>query len=113
MLESLKTLVNAFKEGALEAGAKAYLNQKIERFGTVSDLRIDPRAKTILLEASLRGESSPVSVKMLDYELVSAADAAYLVFGRFEASREWIAGVLNEFVAGQRMALPPSVIKLL
>jgi hypothetical protein len=113
MFDSLKNIVHAVKEGAVEAAAKVYVNQKIQNFGTVTNLQIDSRAKTILLETSLKGEAAPVFVKVLNYEVVSAADSTYLVCGRFEASREWITAVLNEYVAGERIPVPANVQRLL
>lgn len=113
MLESLKNIVTGFKEGAVEAGAKAYINRKIQSFGTVTNLQIDSQGKTIALEASLKGEAAPVFVKVVNYEVVSAPGATYLVFARFEASREWLTALLNEYVAGQRLPVPASLLQLL
>ncbi len=113
MFDSLKSIVSAFKAGVVEAGAKSYINQKIQGFGEVTSLQIDPNAKTIFLEASLKGESSPVVVKVLQYEVISSPDGAYLVLKRFETSREWITAVLNQYVTEQRLPLPASVQKLL
>ncbi len=113
MLESLKSIVSAFKAGAVEAGAKAYINQKIQNFGEVTSLQIDPLAKTILLEASLKGETTPVLVKVIQYEVISTPEAAHLVLKRFDASREWIGAVLNEYVAGQKFTIPASIQKVL
>src|SRR5512140_1798702 len=113
MFDSLKSIVSALKEGAVDAGAKAYINQKIQGIGEVTNLQIDPRTKTILLEASLKGEVSPVVVKVLQYEIGSAPEAAYVVVKQFDASREWIRAVLNQYVAGQKLPIPGSVRNLL
>jgi len=113
MFESLKSIVTAFKESAVDAGTKAYLNQKIQSFGKVTNLQIDSQGKTIVLEASLKGEAAPVFVKVVNYEVVSAPGATYLVFGRFDASREWLTALLNEYVAGQRLPVPASLLQFL
>ena len=113
MFDSLKNIVLAFKEGAVEAGAKAFINRKIESFGEVTHLQIDPRGKIILLQATLKGETSPVVVKVLRYEVISAPEATYLQLGEFDASREWITAVLNQYVTGLRLPVPASVQALL
>ncbi len=113
MFESLKNIVLAFKEGAVEAGAKAFINRKIQSFGEVTHLQIDARAKTILLQAMLKGEASAVVVKVLRYEIISAPEATYLQLGAFEASREWISAVLNQYVTGLRLPVPASVLAVL
>ena len=113
MFESLKKAVTAAKEGALEAAAKAYINQKIQNFGTVSDLDIDSRARSIRIEVALKGEAAPVTVTVPDYEVSSSSGAAYVIPKKFEASREWISAVLNEYIAGQRWPIPAALKSLL
>ncbi len=109
MFESLKTIVSAVKEAAVQTGAKAYINQKIQAFGSVTDLKIDPRLKTIFIEAALKGEVSPIAVTVSNYELSTAPGVAYIVPRRFEASREWLAAALNQYVAGKRFQIPASL----
>ncbi len=113
MFESLKGIVSALKEGAVEAGAKAYLNEKIQAFGTITNLQLDPRRKTIACEISLKGEPLPVSVKVGAYEITCAGGTTYITLRQFEASREWIAAVLNQYVAGQPLQVPSAVAGVL
>jgi hypothetical protein len=113
MFESLKSAFNSVKEGALEAGAKSYINQKIQKFGSVTSLEINSRQRTIGIEAALKGEGSPIQVKVGSYEVIQDGDASYIILRGFEASREWIAAVLNEYVAGQRFPIPSGLNKVL
>lgn len=113
MFDSLKSIVSALKEGAVDAAARNYLNKQIQSFGEVTSLQIDSRAKTIALEASLKGESSPVSVRVTQYEVLSTSEAVYLVLKQFEASRPWIGTVLNQYVAGQKLPIPTALRNLL
>ncbi len=106
MFESLKSIITGVKEGVLEAGAKTYLNGKIQNFGTITNLQIEPRLKRIAVEVSLKGEAVPVTVSVTSYEVVSAAEASFLIPKHFEASREWLASALNEYVANRRFELP-------
>ncbi len=113
MFDSLKGIVSALKEGMVEAGARAYLNEKVQAFATITDFKLDPSSKTIWCEVSLKGEAMPVTVKVGSYEISSVGDKAYVTLSQFEASREWIATVLNQYVAGQRLHLPSGVAGVL
>ncbi len=113
MLKSLKNVLVSLKEGAVEAGAKAWINQQIQNFGTVTNLVINSRQKTIFIEAALKGEPGPIKVNISDYELVQTAKATYIVLKRIEASREWVSAVLQEYVAGQRLQVPASLKSVL
>jgi len=112
-MESLKNALTAVKEGAVEAAAKTYLNQKIQKFGTITHLEIDSKEKTILLEAALKGEPGPVTVRIRNYRVTTIEAVNYLAADRFEASREWVAAVLNEFVAGRPFQIPAALAAVL
>lgn len=113
MFDSLKGIISALKEGVVEAGAKAYLNEKIQAFGTITNFKLDPGLKNILCEVSLRGEAAPVTVKVGSYEIDCVGDKTYITLRQFEASREWIATVLNQYVAGYRLQLPSGIAGVL
>jgi len=113
MLDSLKRAFTAVKQGAVEAGAKSYLNQKIQKFGNVKELQIDPGQRVIAIEAELKGEVSPIQIRVGNYELSGSGDASFITLHRFEASREWLQTVLNDYVAGRPWKIPANVRNLL
>lgn len=113
MFGAFKQVFTSVKAGAVEAGAKAYLNGKIQDFGRVTNLQIDTAQKTLLIEAELKGESSPVQVRVGQYELSGDGENSFVVARGFEASREWLATVLNSYVANRPFRIPGAVRNLL
>jgi hypothetical protein len=109
MLDSFKKALTAVKEGALEAGARAYLNREFEKYGAVTNLRIDSQRRTIVIEAALKGESSPLEVSVGGYELQDDRGSCLIILRDFAASRGWVAAILNEFVAGRPLRIPASL----
>jgi hypothetical protein len=113
MLGSLKKAFTAVKESAVEAGAKSYLNGKIQKFGTITNLQIDPGQRRFLIEAELKGETSPVQVSVGSYEVSESGGHSFVIARDFDSSREWLATALNEYVAGRPLRIPPTVRRVL
>ncbi len=106
MFEPLSQAMGAAKDRLVENAARVMINRKIEKFGSVTRFEIDSSAKTICLQAELKGEACPVSVKLLSYEITEQGGELFLSAPRIEASREWLQEVLNEYAAGRRFRLP-------
>ena len=113
MFGSISKVLNSVKNGAVEAGAKAYLNQKIGNFGSVTKFQLDPRERTLLVEVELKGESSPISVRVGSYELIDNQGTTCIAFHDVQASREWIGLAVEQYVAGRRFPIPDSLRKML
>jgi hypothetical protein len=97
------------KEKALEAAARAFLNDKMGTFGTVRALSIDSRSKTIRVEVDLKGEPTPISVVVEAYELSQQGEDHFIAIQRASASREWITGAINQYLIGRRFKVPKAV----
>lgn len=97
------------RDTAVEAGAAAWINQKIERFGALTDLRIHSEARSVFLQVQLRGESDPLTIRILGYRFQREGDKDFLVMIRAETSREWVTEVLAEFVLYKRFEVPAAV----
>jgi hypothetical protein len=109
MLSAFKNALAAVKDGALEAAAKVYANDKIKNFGCVTNLRIDTGQKKIFIEAALQGEASLISVTIGNYDLTQSAEGSYIALGEISSSREWVGTALNEYLAGKKLRIPPAL----
>jgi len=112
----LRTIANCFREvkdTAMETMAKTFLNQEFQRFGALTKLEIDSRAKTMSGELALKGETAPIAVIIGRYELVQENGVTSLSVQGVTCSREWIGIVLNEYLAGRKIRVPGAVEKLL
>src|SRR5438105_11073973 len=57
------TMLRNLKDKAAEVVLKAFLNTKIQAYGSLKSLQIDSKAKMLRLELDLLGETSPVTVE--------------------------------------------------
>jgi hypothetical protein len=106
MFDSLADGLTAYKAGALEATAKALINQKIEKFGAVTRLQIDSKRKTVLAELALKGEAAPIQFDVDAYEVTEQDGECYLTIRKIRASREWLDALLQEVVIGRPWKIP-------
>lgn len=113
MFDSFGDAVSALKLKAYEAAAKAYINQRIENYGSVSSLTLDPVRRLVSAQLELKGESGPVSVEAGPYEILDQPGASAIRFAGFQTSRAWITAALNDFLAGRTFPLPESVRRAL
>ncbi|HYG35756.1 MAG TPA: hypothetical protein VEC99_13280 [Clostridia bacterium] len=109
MLKSLRNTLGTAKDKAVEASAKAFINRKIENFGTVSQLQLDSKQKTAALEVILKGEASPILVKIASYELIERGSEVFIRIHRIEASREWMMAAANQYLVGREFKVPDKV----
>lgn len=100
---------SGLKDKAFQASAKAYLNQKISNFGTVTDLSIDSKSKSLQLELQLKGEAAPIRVHVARYELTRENQRPLVAVHEVSASREWITTALKEYIVGRRFEIPGAV----
>lgn len=89
-------------------GARMLLNKYFEDFGEVTDIRIDPRANLAELMVALKGEEAPVRLDV-NYRVVPG----YFVTVHFRCEREWIANLLNRFLAGRHFEIDSGVAQVL
>lgn len=106
ILNSLAGALGGVKDRAIAACVKVFLNQKIEKFGSIVDLQIDSAHRTICAHLALKGETSAIAINSCEYELIQENGQTYISFTGFHASREWIENLLREYVAGKRFRLP-------
>jgi hypothetical protein len=109
MSNSFANALTACKDGVVEAVAKAFLNQKLQKFGAVTRLEIDSKRKTMAAELALKGEATPLLINVDSYEVLQKAGDAYIVVRSVRASREWIGAVVTEFVVGREIKIPNAV----
>jgi hypothetical protein len=89
-------------------GARLFLNKLFEDFGEISDVQIDPKANIAVLQVMLRGESAPLRMEV-DYRV----ESEHFVTAHFRCEREWIAAVLNRFLAGHRFEVDSGLAQTL
>ena len=106
LVSKLRSVVSHAKDAGASAAIEHLLAKRLEPYGELKSLRLNSREKTIEIEVLLKGESEPLAVKVLQYELQITPEQDFLVVKRAIASREWVTALLQDFVVGRPQPLP-------
>ena len=91
---------------------REYINFfKLGRYGTMTELKIDSKAKTLDATVMLKGESSPISIRAT-YDIADGP-APTISVTQVSVSREWMNVLANDFLINKAFAPPASIAKIL
>ncbi|MGZ4960952.1 MAG: hypothetical protein ACXWKG_20150 [Limisphaerales bacterium] len=99
------SFVRKIKDLALQAGAKHYANDRIQKYGLMTNLQIDSANNTIHFELLLKGEQTPVTGSA-KYQVTSNGEKKLLEFSEIQTSREWINLLMQDFLKTRSVELP-------
>ena len=80
-------------------------------YGTLLDLRLDPKARTLEAKVLLRGEVEPLDLR-LGYTLGDSGGPTLRV-DAFSCSRPWMEALARDLAVGREFPLPPRAAALL
>lgn len=107
-------ILSTAKDRVLEQMALAYLNGNLlAPYGRATSLRINSSAKTICIEAELKGESSPVRIEVNDYEIKQEGSRYLARVKGVSTSREWLTTLAMKHLRNVPFELPAQVGALL
>lgn len=103
--------LNNSKDRLLSRGIKDHVNRLIKPYGIILDFHLNTTNRLILLTAQLKGEQTPISVTIKEYEIVSEEDKTYLQFNgaKVDISREWLTTLVREKLVRQKLPLPDNI----
>jgi hypothetical protein len=99
-------MINAMKDAVTSRAALAFVNNQIARYGTVQDLKIDSRRKTVDISCLLHGEPTPINVKIESYAVETVGDKKFIQITGINCSRPWLHNLLTDFAQNRRVELP-------
>ena len=96
------------KDRLISARIKQELNIQLARYGQVLDVKLNTREQSVELSMALKGESDPITVKIGKYSLTKENDQLWLAVDSqaIEASREWVALLLQDQARRQKLPIP-------
>ena len=107
-------ILSTAKDRVLEQLALTYLNNNLlAPYGRATSLRIDSSAKTIRIEAELKGEASPLKIEVTDYEIKREGSRYVARVKVLRASREWLTVLATKHLCNVPFELPAHVGSLL
>jgi hypothetical protein len=98
-------MFSAAKDAMTGAAARKFLNDRIGRYGSVKNLRLDSKAKSVEVTCELEGEVSPVTVSGR-YEIEESSGKKFIRPLTVSCSRPWLEKALEDFVVGRRFEVP-------
>ena len=88
-------------------GTRFAINKVISEYGEVIELNIDSKSRIVLLVILLKGEDSPIELKINGYEVIKQDDgSSILKIIDASSSKEWVNALLVNFANGQDIEVP-------
>ena len=94
------------KDSLASSAAKSLLTARLERYGRVTELRINSREKSLRVEILLAGERDEIKVEIGRYRITGIAGGHMIVVETVAASRPWLQLALEDFVVGKPFPIP-------
>jgi hypothetical protein len=103
--------LNSAKDRLLATGVRAHFNKLIERYGTLLELQLNTVARSLSLTLQLKGEQTPVEIRVHEYTLSSAEGKSVLVIDgkKVDTSREWLTELIQDRVGEKRLVVPDNL----
>lgn len=109
--DTLSAAAAAVRDRALAELAEFFANRSpLARYGRVSAVSFDSRAKRLRFDLLLRGEASPIEIRAR-YRRERTGSASFLVIEEAATSREWADLLFRDLAAlhPPRIELPPKI----
>ena len=103
--------LNNAKDRLLTTGARARLNKLIERYGTLVDLQLNTVDRSLSLTLLLKGEGTPIEIRVHEYTLFTEDGQSVLVIdgSKIDTSREWLTALIRDQVVEKRLVIPENL----
>ena len=103
--------LNNAKDRLLATGARARLNKLIERYGTLVDLQLNTVDRSLSLTLLLKGEGTPIEIRVHEYTLFTEDGQSVLVIdgSKIDTSREWLTALIRDQVVEKRLVIPENL----
>jgi len=101
------------KDAAIAFAARSLLNGRLSAIGEVTSMTLDTAQRRAQLRLALRGDAAPIDVDLREYRLEHGDGGDWLTVIDATASREWLTGVLQQFVVGRRFHIPSAAARTL
>jgi len=93
--------------------ARQFFNFTYARYGTMTQLKIDPESKTIDIELLLKGEREPIRILLSNYAVQPTTDGGNFSVSQVSISREWMNTLANEALVNRPIPIPANAMKWL
>lgn len=107
-------ILSRAKDRLIEQMGLAYLNgHLLAPYGRATTLRLDSTLKTISIDAELHGETAPVRIDLIDYEVTKKGESYFAEVKEIKTSREWLTKLAANELVPLKVKLPTALGRLL
>ncbi len=99
-------MFSGIKDTLTSAAAKSLLASRIDRYGTLTELHIRSREKSISAELLLEGEAQPVAIQIERYRILRKSDENVMIVDSIIASRPWLQNLLQDLLVDKPIPVP-------
>lgn len=100
-------MFNSTKNFMTGKAAQLYVNNLIARYAVLKDLKIDAQNKTVEIVCQLHGETEPIRVRVDKYLLQEKGEQRFVQIVKCTCSRPWVQNLVEDFVQGRQVEVPP------
>jgi hypothetical protein len=94
------------KDGLVTGILKPVINTYLSDLGRVTDLELDSASHYLYFNIQLVGENTPLSVRILQYEVKKIEEQNYLIIRKVETTRKWINIALQKWYPEPQIPIP-------
>jgi hypothetical protein len=107
---SIMSLFSKTKDWIIEKAALHYVNTKLlAPYGQATTLHIDSTARNATIDVELKGETLPVRVELIGFEITQEGDRYFATAGEIRTSREWLTELARAQIGNSRFEIPADV----
>jgi hypothetical protein len=106
-------MFNIAKDIAFSTTAKSLLNRKLSKFGELSHLDLDSNKEAIELELLLKGETTPLQIRIKGYTIEEIEGQHYLTVEEVQTSRVWINALVESYVNDKKFKISKKHVRLI
>jgi hypothetical protein len=103
-------MLQTMKDKALSTGAIIAINQHINEYGSITNLSLNSKFKSIHMDVLLHGEKEPIEVQVENY--LFTEDNQLRISG-VTTSREWINTLALNHLESKEFSLPSEYAQIL
>ncbi len=109
----LKDMVTLGKNKALAGVLGPLVDSALSRYGRVTELKINSESRMITLNLLLKGESQPLHIEIVRWDVIHDNDTPSLVVHEISVSKEWLHQLALDLVIGRPISIPSRYAGLL
>jgi hypothetical protein len=109
----LKNAIKGGKDSAISSAMKILAQKHVSGFANINTIEIDSSNRSLMAEVLLKGESEPIVLTVVGYEIITKGEKRLFVPHEVSASRQWIDALAKEYLQGRAFEIPAPFAKAL